>query len=641
MAKLIVGVNDLLTTNPEIAKEWDYDKNASLRPSDVTAGSSKKVWWKCSACGNEWCAVIYSRKNGNGCPLCGRSKQALSFRKKRISKNGSLLETHPDLCKEWNYLRNMGKLPEEFSYGSNQKVWWICTHGHEWESTISSRTQGTGCPKCNAGMRTSLPEKTIVYYLKQYGFEIKENARVLKNTIRDVDIYLPDKKIAVEYDGEHWHKNKNKDIHKTELCKENGIRLIRIREPLVGVLDDGYSIEHLTGIPKNDLGYINESIKWLLQLLGIKRADIDANRDMPHIRALIEKTYEEGSFGNLYPDIVGDWDVEKNGDLSPYNVSKSSGIRVWWKCKHGHSWQDTIAHRIGGRGCPYCSGRRTLSGFNDLKTKCPDIAKEWDYSKNGKLLPSNISYKNGRKVWWICPTGHSYTATVAHRTEDGTGCPFCSNQKVLVGFNDLLSNRPIIASEWDFEKNKDISPSDVVVNSNKKAWWKCAVCGNEWKATISSRTLSNSGCPVCSRKKAGDKHRITATESNGSLQVKFPELSEEWHDSKNGEKTPNDFPAGSSYRAWWKCRFCGNEWESRISNRSILGRGCPKCAVDNRAHSKSKAVRCIDTDTIFNSINDAASYSKVSPSKISACCRGKQKTAGGHHWEYLEKKTKH
>lgn len=253
MARLIVGVNDLLTTHPKLAEEWNYEKNGTLLPSEITAGSSKKVWWKCSTCGNEWRAIVYSRKNGSGCHSCSRIKQAISFRKRRVEKNGSLKSTHPHLCQEWNYERNGGMTPDDFSFGSDQKVWWICAHGHKWEATINSRVQGTKCPKCNAGMRSSLPEKAIVFYLKQYGFDLIENARVFDNSYRDLDIFLPDKKMAVEYDGEYWYKNESKDVDKSKLCKESGIKLIRIREPRLGFLNDGYSIEHLTDEPKNDL----------------------------------------------------------------------------------------------------------------------------------------------------------------------------------------------------------------------------------------------------------------------------------------------------------------------------------------------------------------------------------------------------
>ncbi len=628
--------NSLSVTHPHLVQEWDYKKNGDLRPDSLSAGSKRKVWWTCSRCSYNWQSAIYSRAyNGCGCPVCGRKKQTESFRKARIREKGSLLETNPILCEEWNYSRNINQSPQDYSYGSNAKVWWICKRGHEWKAVISSRVKGSGCPKCNAGYRVSLPEKAIVYYLIQCNIDVVENAKIFGDSFRDVDIYIPSMNCAIEYDGEHWHKNRSRDLEKTELCKANNIRLIRIREPKIGLLDDGYSEEHLTEPPKSDLGYINRTIEWLIATLDTNNLDVDANRDMPQIRAMIEKSYDEDSFGHLFPELAVEWDCDKNGKLSPNDISKCSGIRVWWLCSKHHSWQDTIAHRIYGRGCPYCSGKRTLSGFNDLKTRHPDIVREWDYEKNFGLDPSTISDCNSRRVWWICPLGHSYSATIAHRTSsDGTGCPYCSNQKVLLGFNDLYTKDPLVANEWNTDRNQGMTPQEVTVCSNKKVWWTCSACGFEWQAAIYSRTKAKSGCPVCSSVKAAEKHHNTIIKQNGSLIERNPDLSKEWDYDKNGERTPDNYSVGSKESVWWKCSQCGHSWQARISNRSILGRGCPACAIRDRTAKKKKGVICLETNRKFDSINSAAEFVGVSPSKISACCLGKQKTAGGFRWKY-------
>ena len=66
--------NNLLVIFPEIAKEWHPTKNEPLTPKDVTYGSGKKVWWKCSK-GHIWETPIVSRSKGNICPLCKRTKR--------------------------------------------------------------------------------------------------------------------------------------------------------------------------------------------------------------------------------------------------------------------------------------------------------------------------------------------------------------------------------------------------------------------------------------------------------------------------------------------------------------------------------------------------------------------------------------
>jgi len=68
------GYNDLQTVNPALSKEWNYDKNNGLAPSDVKPNSDRKVWWKCGN-GHEWQAIIGNRNRGNGCPQCAKEKR--------------------------------------------------------------------------------------------------------------------------------------------------------------------------------------------------------------------------------------------------------------------------------------------------------------------------------------------------------------------------------------------------------------------------------------------------------------------------------------------------------------------------------------------------------------------------------------
>ena len=208
--------------------------------------------------------------------------------------------------------------------------------------------------------------------------------------------------------------------------------------------------------------------------------------------------------------------------------------------------------------------------------------------------------------------------------------------KLEKGINDLLTLHPDIAKEWDYERNGDINPSDVTSGSKKKIWWKCSTCGNEWEAVIYSRAISGSGCPICSRKKQGVSFRRQRIAQNGSLKETHPILCLEWDYSTNCGKSPNDYSAGSNENVYWKCKKCGNTWSAKISKTTNQQTGCPKCAVEERSRKKSKMVKCIDNDMLFDSVNAASEYAQVSASKISACCRGKQKTAGGYHWEYYD-----
>lgn len=138
---------------------------------------------------------------------------------------------------------------------------------------------------------------------------------------------------------------------------------------------------------------------------------------------------------------------------------------------------------------------KIIQGINDLKTWCLNnnsgLLEEWDYEKNKDLSPNSIAYASGIKVWWKCSNGHNYDAKVGNRVFLNRGCPYCSGNKILSGYNDfrtwcILHERTDLLEEWNYEKN-GIAPSQISPQNNKKVWWKCSL-GHEWDSTVGSRT---------------------------------------------------------------------------------------------------------------------------------------------------------
>ena len=125
--------------NPGLAREWHPTRIGDLNPRNVTPGSGRKVWWICIS-GHEWEAPVYSRNRGSGCPVCNRPT---------LTDNNERLITNTELRKEWHLTRNSGLNLRNLPPGFNEKVWWICEEGHEWQTTVKSRTKGRGCPDCN------------------------------------------------------------------------------------------------------------------------------------------------------------------------------------------------------------------------------------------------------------------------------------------------------------------------------------------------------------------------------------------------------------------------------------------------------------------------------------------------------------
>ena len=145
--------------------------------------------------------------------------------------------------------------------------------------------------------------------------------------------------------------------------------------------------------------------------------------------------------------------VDKNLPLTSDKITFGSNKRVWWKGSCGHEWQASVKARSGGEKCPICSGARVVAGINDLATLEPLLVKQW--SKKNKIKPTEVSIGSHKKVIWRCEKGHEWIATVKSRTINKTGCPYCSHNKVLAGFNDLATLFPEVADEWSIRMKRN------------------------------------------------------------------------------------------------------------------------------------------------------------------------------------------
>ena len=136
----------------------------------------------------------------------------------------------------------------------------------------------------------------------------------------------------------------------------------------------------------------------------------------------------ENDLQSQFPQVAKQWHHEKNGELTPQNVTAFSNRKVWWRCELGHEYESKISNRTGGKGCPYCTGKKVLAGFNDLATTNPELAEQWHPTLNGDLTPEKVSRGGDRKVWWQCSGGHVWQAYIFSRTGGKTGCPVCAGK---------------------------------------------------------------------------------------------------------------------------------------------------------------------------------------------------------------------
>ena len=274
------------------------------------------------------------------------------------------------------------------------------------------------------------------------------------------------------------------------------------------------------------------------------------------------------NLAETYPELAREWHPELNSGLTPYLVNPGSHKKVWWLGDCGHEFNSRISDRASkGSGCPYCSGNRILPGFNDLATTNPELAREWHPDLNGDLKPEQVSPGSNKKVWWLGSCGHEFRQVINNRAGQGQSCPYCSNQKVQAGFNDLATTNPELAREWHPARNSGISAQEVRIGSAKKVWW-LGSCGHEWQANPGSRKKGQN-CPYCSGRRS--------LEGFNDLATTHPLLASEWHPKLNGELKPEQVSAGSTRQVWW-LGSCGHEWRAHSNSRTSNNTGCPVCS---------------------------------------------------------------
>ncbi len=430
--RMVVKSNCLSTTNPEIALQWYQLKNDPVTPEQVTAGSDKKFWWKCENGDDHlWKTSVNIRTRGSGCPICSNNK---------LVESNSLEALFPELASEWHLTKNGTLTPADVQAYSNRQVWWQCkvNPNHAWKAYINNRHKA-GCPYCG-GLGGSKYEIRIYSELLTVFPDTEFHAKIHG---KEIDVYISSLSLGIEYDGKHWHQNKEKkDTAKNEFLNSKGVKVIRIRESGLNLT----SINDINFDPKSsDLELtlsLMEKIKSVIPTGNpaqdrlssyLMKSKLQNNDYTEFLVNWFPKPVPGQSLQDKYPAIASEWHPSRNSFLKPKDVSPHAGFKVWWQCEKGHEWETTIDHRTSKSktGCPECyrlTPRNVkIPERNILAVAAPSIALEWHPIRNAKLTPQHVGYKSHKKVWWKCPNNHEWEARIDSRTA-GNGCPYCSGR---------------------------------------------------------------------------------------------------------------------------------------------------------------------------------------------------------------------
>lgn len=452
---VVSGINDFATFYPAIAKEWHPTKNGTLKPSDVSKKSGKKIWWICRW-GHEWQATPHDRvTSSTGCPICNNRRQT-SFAEQSIFFYVKKL--YPDAINRFKDIFDNGMELDIYVPSIHLAIEFDGAAWHDTEEAHKKERQKYDI--CREKKITLLRVK------EQTGKRWKDVADVVytvpKKGSAELQLVIQTIVDSIDVNSNMWTRTSPRSIH-----------------------------SNIVVDLERDANEIREYLSPLQKSLANQRPDL-----------VKEWNYERN--GNLRPEMF---------------VINSNDKVWWKCSTCGHEWQTAIIHRGGKRksGCPECAKqkhgetftKRKVSERGSLAERNPALASEWHPTKNGNLTPSDITEKRFANVWWKCPKcGHEWEASPNNRSK-GIGCPCCSGRVPKTGENDLKTLYPEVAKEWNYEKNGELKPESFLPKSGIKVWWRCSICGNEWETAIRNRTNGH-GCPHYRSHTCSNQYKISS-----------------------------------------------------------------------------------------------------------------------------------
>jgi len=494
--RLLAKEFTLAALHPHLAKEFHPTKNGELKASSISAAYKPAIWWQCQKDkGHEWQGVIKTRvKSHAGCPFCDYLQ---------VSKTNNLAFNNPDIAEEFDLDLNFPLTPNDVTYCSARRVSWRCPVGHKYKARIIDRAvHGKTCHICKPMLRTKPLSK-----FKQLVAELHPT----KNKGLDPS-RLPsasEKKVwwkcsrAYDHEWQATPANRVRNNQGCPYCKNQKVAqsncLATLRPDIAKEL---HPIRN-KGVTAKDIVPGSNMIVWWQCALNPKHAwqsrvcarTRGKGAGCPKCGTGIGGKVKAGTVLSVaHPDVAKDWHPTKNGRLKPDDVTAKSELRAWWRCHRNPLlvFEQEIGERVR-RGCQFCRIKD-----KNLRVLYPDIAKRLHPTKNPGSYAEAVTPGSYKTAWWICAENkeHIFEAKVYTVTKSGSGCPYCSGKKVN-STNSLATLCPVVASQWNFKRNRTLSPDEVTRGSSIKVWWICKN-GHEWQATVASRAIDGNGCKVCS-----------------------------------------------------------------------------------------------------------------------------------------------
>lgn len=493
------------------------------------------------------------------------------------------------MLKEWDYKKNLKK-PSEYTKKSGYKAWWICCYcGNNYEAEIRSKViRGNGCPECSSKRTGDINATPIIGIndLKTLYPKLLDEWDYDKNQkLPETYMAKSNKKVfwKCKY-GHEWEAsivNRVKGRNCPECRKEYKVSFPEkaIYYYVSSYFKDtmeNYRIDNSTGkeldiyIPSINTGIEYDGLLWHKDL----NKDLRKDKLCDELNIKLIRVREKGLPKLNSSSIV--FETIPSKDNSMYLEKCISEILDYLKCNN-------IKVNIVEDNDKILELMQLSRKKNSLLELMPEIVNIWDKEKNGNLTPDMFTKGSEKYIWVICSEcGKSYRSKVKDIfNKNTTKCIHCSYFKLVRGVNDFKTMYPELADEYDYEKNAIALENLNLGERKNKFFWKCHVCGYNWKASIESR-MHSKYCPKCASSVGAKTRSLNKIKKEGSLASNYPELAKEWHPTKNGNLIPEEMTCKNKKIIWWKCSKCGNEWKNSVALRTQGFGRCKKCEENNK-----------------------------------------------------------
>lgn len=578
-------------------------------------GMSKRIEARCLTCGDVWYPLPHNLLRGSTCFKCSYEKRAAKRKYDTASFSTKLKLVNPRIEVVGQYR------------SSGEKISVLCLDCHnKWEATPASLLSGHGCPNCLA-RSTSFMEQFILASLQMVLGDQVVKSRDKEAIGRELDIVLPDYKVAIEPGSWFWHRSKVKrDTEKRDMCRSAGIRLITIYDCFDG---DEAPFTEDCWVFGFDLRSENGHVT-LQKIVEDIIASLGKSQLLKKIRwDEVEEAAERGSrmmtndeFLKAVNSIRPDVEV-----LTDFTNTKAY---VQARCRTcGYKWRVKAGSLLNGSGCRKC-GRKVVAEKQRLSHE-EYVSKLASLNERIEVVGKYVSSMDPIRV--RCrECGHVWEPTAISLTSGGRGCPKCwekrrgktrikpykqfiqefavkGNPNVqIVGNYSKLSERIDVKCkacnyEWSplagqllkgrgcprcaghlkmthdqfvgkaTNKNPNIEILSEYKNANARIDVKCKRCGFVWHPKAITLTKSNpNGCPQCAQEKISSGQRRTTAQFIKELASLNPDI----------EVLGKYINANTKIGV--RCKRCGHEWNPKPSYLLNMGRGCPICKGRHQQH---------------------------------------------------------